>query len=110
MPGSLAATATSLSRRTRVRAFRKVLLTAISLASSNDLFKATCATLFARMLDTVPNGVQLTEEVLPLPAKPDFFTLTRNFNGTLTISISARVRDASLYRTSPPRLTHDHHW
>jgi hypothetical protein len=61
------------------------------------------------MIDTVPNGVQLTEEVLPLPAKPDFFTLTRNFNGTLTISMSARVRDTNLYHSSLARLTHDHH-
>jgi hypothetical protein len=36
------------------------------------------------MLNTVPSGVQLTEEVLPLPAKPNNFVLSRNLNGTLT--------------------------
>ncbi|KAJ6578269.1 heme peroxidase [Mycena capillaripes] len=41
-----------------------------SFADSPDLFASTCATLFARMLDTVPRGVQLTEVIEPLPVKP----------------------------------------
>jgi hypothetical protein len=69
-----------------------------SFAASNTLFKATCSALFSRMLDTVPRGVKLTEEVLPLPAKPAFLVLTRNLNGTLTVSTSIRVSVASNFR------------
>jgi hypothetical protein len=70
---------------------RSRLTSITSFAASNTYFKATCAVLFSRMLDTVPNGVQLTEEVLPLPAKPTDFALSRNLNGTLTVSTSVRV-------------------
>ncbi|KAJ7614419.1 heme peroxidase [Roridomyces roridus] len=41
-----------------------------SLASSPSLYASTCADLFARMLDTVPHGVQLTDVITPLPVKP----------------------------------------
>ncbi|KAF7334638.1 Peroxidase [Mycena venus] len=41
-----------------------------SFASSPELFASTCATLLARMLDTVPRGVELTEVIKPLPVKP----------------------------------------
>ncbi|KAJ6480791.1 heme peroxidase, partial [Mycena vitilis] len=37
---------------------------------SPELFASTCATLFARMLDTVPRDVQLTDVIEPLPVKP----------------------------------------
>jgi hypothetical protein len=43
------------------------------------------------MLDTVPRGVKLTEEVLPLPAKPQGLVISRNLNGTLTVTTSVRV-------------------
>ncbi|KAJ6452484.1 hypothetical protein C8R45DRAFT_1193912 [Mycena sanguinolenta] len=39
-------------------------------ANSPDIFASTCADLFARMLHTVPSGVQLTDVILPLPVKP----------------------------------------
>ncbi|KAJ7685789.1 heme peroxidase [Mycena polygramma] len=39
-------------------------------AKSPELFASTCATLFARMLDTVPRDVQLTDVIEPLPVKP----------------------------------------
>ncbi|KAJ7344030.1 heme peroxidase [Mycena albidolilacea] len=45
-------------------------------ASSPALFASTCASLFARMLDTVPSGVVLSEVLSPLPAKPDALQLT----------------------------------
>ncbi|KAF7362631.1 Peroxidase [Mycena venus] len=41
-----------------------------SFADSPDLFTSTCATLFARMLDTVPSDVELTDVIEPLPIKP----------------------------------------
>ncbi|KAF7340537.1 Peroxidase [Mycena sanguinolenta] len=44
--------------------------TMLSFANSPDVFASTCADLFARMLDTVPSGVQLTDVISPLPVKP----------------------------------------
>ncbi|KAF7367873.1 Peroxidase [Mycena sanguinolenta] len=44
--------------------------TMLAFANSPEHFAATCADLFARMVDTVPNGVQLTEVIEPLPVKP----------------------------------------
>ncbi|KAJ7364684.1 heme peroxidase, partial [Mycena albidolilacea] len=41
-----------------------------SFADSPDLFASTCATLLARMLDTVPRDVKLTDVIEPLPVKP----------------------------------------
>ncbi|KAJ7110609.1 heme peroxidase [Mycena epipterygia] len=45
--------------------------TMASFAKSPELFASTCADLFARMIDTVPNGVQLSDVITPLPVKPD---------------------------------------
>ncbi|KAJ7139284.1 heme peroxidase [Mycena epipterygia] len=39
-------------------------------ANSPELFPSTYASFFARMIDTVPSGVQLTDVVTPLPIKP----------------------------------------
>ncbi|KAJ7346172.1 heme peroxidase [Mycena albidolilacea] len=47
-----------------------------SFAGSPELFASTCAELFARMFDTVPRGVQLTEIITPLPVKPRLRRLT----------------------------------
>ncbi|KAF8148129.1 heme peroxidase [Mycena galopus ATCC 62051] len=44
--------------------------TMLSFANSLETFTSTCADLYARMLDTVPRGVQLTEVITPLPVKP----------------------------------------
>jgi hypothetical protein len=41
-----------------------------SFANSPKLFAKTCANLFARMVDTVPKDVKLTEVTEPLPVKP----------------------------------------
>ncbi|KAF7375663.1 Peroxidase [Mycena sanguinolenta] len=41
-----------------------------SFADSPELFASTCANLIARMLDTVPKGVELTDIITPLPVKP----------------------------------------
>ncbi|KAJ7786119.1 heme peroxidase [Mycena metata] len=48
-----------------------------SFANSPDLFASTCATLLARMLDTVPSGVELSDVITPMPVKPTtpIFTL-----------------------------------
>ncbi|KAK6996397.1 peroxidase [Favolaschia claudopus] len=41
-----------------------------SFADSPKLFASRCSELFARMIDTVPKGVQLSEVITPLPVKP----------------------------------------
>ncbi|KAJ7488087.1 heme peroxidase [Mycena latifolia] len=46
-----------------------------SFADSPDLFASTCATLFARMLDTVPSDVELSDVIEPLLIKPDTVVL-----------------------------------
>ncbi|KAJ7853396.1 heme peroxidase, partial [Mycena leptocephala] len=59
-----------------------------SFATSPSLFASTCSKLFARMLDTVPKDVKLTEVIQPLPVKPDNLELTLDgdkvlFSGTV---------------------------
>ncbi|KAJ7804117.1 heme peroxidase [Mycena olivaceomarginata] len=49
-----------------------------SFADSPKLFASTCADLFARMLDTVPTGVQLTDVITALPVKPASVDLILN--------------------------------
>ncbi|KAJ6453703.1 putative L-ascorbate oxidase [Mycena sanguinolenta] len=44
--------------------------TMLSFANSLEHFTSTCADLYARMLNTVPHGVALTEVIQPLPVKP----------------------------------------
>ncbi|KAJ6529194.1 heme peroxidase [Mycena vulgaris] len=62
-----------------------------SFANSPDLFASTCADLLARMVDTVPAGVQLTGVITPLPVKPAKLQLL--FVGdTNTIQLSGEVR------------------
>ncbi|KAJ7225026.1 heme peroxidase [Mycena rebaudengoi] len=45
-------------------------VTMLSFANSPQLFASTCSSLIARMVDTVPSRVKLTEVVTPLPIKP----------------------------------------
>ncbi|KAF8158665.1 heme peroxidase [Mycena galopus ATCC 62051] len=53
---------------------------------------STCADLFARMLNTVPSGVQLSDVITPLPVKPDNILITL-LGDTLTFSGQVRVRE-----------------
>ncbi|KAK3331277.1 heme peroxidase [Apodospora peruviana] len=41
------------------------------LAASPDLFRDTCSRLLERMIDTVPQGVQLSRVITPISVKPD---------------------------------------
>ncbi|TFK86856.1 heme peroxidase [Polyporus arcularius HHB13444] len=59
-------------------------------ASNADLFKSTCGGLFARMLDTVPSSVQLSEVIEPLPAKPASMLL--RYTGDSTFNLTGLVR------------------
>ncbi|KAK7065007.1 peroxidase [Favolaschia claudopus] len=65
-------------------------LTMQSFADSPDLFASTCSSLFARMLDTVPRGVQLTDVIEPLWVKPDGLRLTLVDGNTLQFSGEVR--------------------
>ncbi|KAJ7032715.1 heme peroxidase [Mycena alexandri] len=65
--------------------------TMLSFANSADLFSSTCAELLARMLDTVPTGVQLTDIIAPLLVKPDDLKLDLSVDGA-TIQFSTEVR------------------
>ncbi|KAJ7876687.1 putative L-ascorbate oxidase [Mycena olivaceomarginata] len=58
-------------------------------ADSPELFASTCADLFAKMIDTVPRGVQLTEVITPLPVKPIIAGFTLDGN---TLQLGGRVR------------------
>ncbi|KAJ7440573.1 heme peroxidase [Mycena latifolia] len=60
-------------------------------ACSPDLFASTCANLFARMVDTVPKGAQLTDVITPLPVKPNSIKLIYDA-ATETIAFSGEVR------------------
>jgi hypothetical protein len=60
-------------------------------AKSPDLFASTCATMFARMLDTVPSGVELTDVIDPLPIKPASVALVLD-GDKLKLSGLVRVR------------------
>ncbi|KAJ7874806.1 heme peroxidase, partial [Mycena olivaceomarginata] len=63
--------------------------TMLSFANSPQLFATTCSSLIARMVDTVPNGVQFTEVVTPLSVKPANLQLILNGDNMV---ITADVR------------------
>ncbi|KAJ7785509.1 heme peroxidase [Mycena olivaceomarginata] len=74
-----------------------------SFAESPELFASTCADLFTRMLDTVPAGVQLNEDLLtPLPVKPELQPLSL-INGTLQFGGSVRFYNLT---ANPSRVVH----
>lgn len=60
-------------------------------ANSPELFSKTCATLFERMLNTVPRGVELSEVIKPLPVKPKRVLLKYMGDGGLLLSGETRV-------------------
>ncbi|KAJ7032746.1 heme peroxidase [Mycena alexandri] len=62
-----------------------------SFAKSPDHFSSTCADLFARMFNTVPRGVKLTEVITPLPIKPDNLKFDLAVDGK-TIDFTGQVR------------------
>ncbi|KAK6858631.1 WSC domain-containing protein [Apiospora arundinis] len=55
-------------------------------------FKTMCANIFARMIDSVPAGVTLTEPLEPFNMKPYITTLALNSNGSLDFTGRIRVR------------------
>ncbi|EJD37638.1 heme peroxidase [Auricularia subglabra TFB-10046 SS5] len=65
--------------------------TMAALAADPEHFARTCATLIAKMLDTVPRGVRLTDVITPIPVKPYDVQISYNANGTLNF-IGGNVR------------------
>ncbi|KAK7045256.1 peroxidase [Favolaschia claudopus] len=65
--------------------------TMASFADSSELFASTCASLFARMLDTVPKDVQLSDVIDPLPIKPSEVQIVLGTNGKLLLSGVVRL-------------------
>ncbi|KAH8101444.1 heme peroxidase [Cristinia sonorae] len=65
-----------------------------------DVFRMTCAKLFARMIDTVPKGVKLTEIIEPIKVKPVNVGLL--WVGAGKISLQGEVR---MWNMTPRELT-----
>ncbi|KAK7030627.1 peroxidase [Favolaschia claudopus] len=70
-------------------------------ADSLDAFASTCATLIARMIDTVPAGVKLTEVFTPLPVKPTSLDLILVGD---KIQFSGQVRIWNATRNTSPQV------
>ncbi|PFH51753.1 hypothetical protein AMATHDRAFT_58608 [Amanita thiersii Skay4041] len=58
--------------------------------SSSDTFASTCKSIFERMLNTVPSGVRLTDEIQLIPAKVHDIQLTVERNN-LVLKTSLRL-------------------
>ncbi|KAJ7084267.1 heme peroxidase [Mycena epipterygia] len=82
--------------------------TMASFAKSPQLFASTCASLFARMLDTVPKGVELTEVITPLPVKPGNLVLTLD-GDKIVFSGEVRFWNMTLDDTHMVNLLWDDH-
>ncbi|KAJ7877785.1 heme peroxidase [Mycena leptocephala] len=83
-------------------------VTMLSFANSPELFASTCAELFAKMIDTVPRDVQLTDVLTPLPVKP----IIAGFNldgDTLQFGMRVRFWNMSQETNSTVRLLWDDH-
>ncbi|KAF7343082.1 Peroxidase [Mycena venus] len=77
-------------------------------SDSPDFFASTCATLLARMLDTVPSGVQLTEVVTPLPVKPSNLAIILA-GDMLNVSVEIRFWNMSADANRLVRVLWDDH-
>ncbi|KAI1338911.1 heme peroxidase [Xylariaceae sp. FL0016] len=56
------------------------------------VFKSKCADILARMIDTVPSSVTLSDEIQPIEIKPYITRLSLNENGTMAFEGRVRVR------------------
>ncbi|PPQ76605.1 hypothetical protein CVT24_013073 [Panaeolus cyanescens] len=59
--------------------------------SNPNVFQSRCATLFEKMLDTVPTGVQLSEPIEVLPEVPHASTGLQIVNDTVTFTTALRL-------------------
>ncbi|KAJ7062950.1 heme peroxidase [Mycena amicta] len=60
-------------------------------AADPNFFQAQCGLLLERMLNTVPNTVELSDVIDPLPIKPFELTLTLGSDGRLTLGGYIRI-------------------
>ncbi|KAI9339789.1 L-ascorbate oxidase [Zopfochytrium polystomum] len=63
-----------------------------ALAASPAAFQSACGSILARMIDTVPSTVELSEPIAPYDVKPYSWKLFPNANGNITFSGDVRVR------------------
>ena len=61
------------------------------MAQSQQAFVNKCSNLIARMIDTVPRSVKLTDVVEPHPSLPYHIALVYTGNGTMLFTGSVRV-------------------
>jgi hypothetical protein len=73
-------------------------------AHSPSVFSATCAAILARMLNTVPRAVTLTDIIVPQAVKPDSVSLVRLRNGGFSLGGAVRVSPRAASHCVP-RLT-----
>lgn len=67
--------------------------------TSPDTFAETCKTIFARMINTVPSNVTLTNEIALIPAKVSAVQLTVE-NNQMVLRASLRVSCLTSNRSS----------
>ncbi|KAJ7082842.1 heme peroxidase [Mycena belliarum] len=79
-----------------------------SFADSAEVFASTCGSLLARMLDTVPRGVNLTEVIQPVPVKPTQVTLVLD-GDSLKLSGLVRLFNQSEDPSRSVGLTYENH-
>lgn len=58
--------------------------------NSEEAFENTCSTLLQKMVDTIPNGVVLTETIEPLPVKVSSAEITQ-VGSQLVLDVLLRV-------------------
>ncbi|KAF5312801.1 hypothetical protein D9619_003779 [Psilocybe cf. subviscida] len=67
--------------------------------NTEQSFRSTCATMLTKMIDTVPAGVQLGDEIKPIPFKISArYTI---FNGTLVFDVAMRVIEPNFSAAKP---------
>lgn len=76
-----------------------------SLSQSSEYFRNACTDVFERMINTVPDEVNLSEVISPLPIKPVNVMVEVTWNGTMSISGFIRVSSPSPPLLPPSCLT-----
>ncbi|KAH8883560.1 heme peroxidase [Thozetella sp. PMI_491] len=74
------------------------------MAASNDFFLSTCTDLLARMINTVPRGVVLSNVIQPVEVKPRDLRIDLAMNGTMTVSGNLRILQSLLGPASEVRV------
>ncbi|TCD65073.1 hypothetical protein EIP91_003275 [Steccherinum ochraceum] len=85
----------NVTTRSDFRIFNSDNNATMSKFADSSVFMSTCADLLARMINTVPSTVTLTEEVQPLPIKPTAMTLSFAGNGNIQLKGEVRFWNGS---------------